>query len=81
MFEPVIAAKGAADAKAIHALTPAGVEAFLAGRPAARALAQIGGFTGKAGQVLALPGETVAVPSPADARAAAVAMHVLATSQ
>ena len=32
-------------------------------------------------RVLALPGETVAVPSPADARAAAVAMHVLATSQ
>ena len=58
MFEPVIAAQDATDPRPIHALTPAVLEGFLAGRPSISALAQISGFTGKSGQVLALPGET-----------------------
>ncbi len=59
MFDPVISAADAADPRPVHALLAADLDAFLSARtaqwPPIRSLAAIGGFSAKAGQVLAVP--------------------------
>jgi leucyl aminopeptidase len=61
MFEPVIPAAQAQNPRPVHGVTPAELDRLLTAQsgawPTARALAGIAGFTGKSGQLLALPAE------------------------